>query len=89
LKQLPGPFDLVFIDADKTNYKNYYEAVLPKMPSGGVILVDNVLWSGTVLDPKEEDAKAIAHFNDHVARDNRVERVLLTVRDGIFFIRKK
>jgi caffeoyl-CoA O-methyltransferase len=89
LKQLPGPFDFVFIDADKTNYKNYYEAVLPKMPSGGVILVDNVLWGGSVLDPKDDDGKAIAQFNDHVARDNRVDRVLLTIRDGVFFIRKK
>lgn len=89
LEQLPGPFDLVFIDADKTNYKNYYEAVLPKMPSGGIILVDNVLWSGRVLAPETEDDVAIAEFNDHVSKDSRVERVLLTIRDGVFFIRKK
>jgi caffeoyl-CoA O-methyltransferase len=89
LKKLDGPFDLVFIDADKTNYKNYYEAVLPKMPSGGVILVDNVLWSGHVLDPKTDDDRAIVEFNDHVSKDDRVEKVLLTIRDGVFFIRKK
>lgn len=88
LKKLEGPFDLVFIDADKGNYKNYYEAVLPKVPSGGIILVDNVLWSGQVLDPKTDDDKAIAAFNDHVAQDSRVEKVLLTVRDGVYFIRK-
>lgn len=89
LKKLDGPFDIVFIDADKTNYKNYYEAVMPKLKSGGIILVDNVLWSGAVLDPKTEDDHAIADFNNHVAADSRVERVLLTIRDGVFFIRKK
>lgn len=88
LKKLDGPFDLVFIDADKGNYKNYYEAVLPKVPSGGIILVDNVLWSGQVLDPKTDDDFAIAAFNDHIAQDSRVEKVLLTVRDGVYFIRK-
>ncbi|MCW5824822.1 MAG: class I SAM-dependent methyltransferase [Cyanobacteria bacterium TGS_CYA1] len=88
LKKLEGPFDLVFIDADKGNYKNYYEAVLPKMQSGGIILVDNVLWSGAVLDPKTDDDKAIVAFNEHVASDDRVEKVLLTIRDGVYFIRK-
>jgi len=89
LKQLDGPFDLVFIDADKGNYKNYYEAVLPKLKSGGIILIDNVLWSGAVLDPKTDDDKAIDALNNHVAGDNRVDKVLLTIRDGVFFIRKK
>ena len=89
LKNLAGPFDFVFIDADKTNYLNYYEAVLPKMPSGGLILVDNVLWGGAVLDPKTEDDKAIDSLNQRVAKDDRVNRVLLTIRDGIFLIRKK
>jgi caffeoyl-CoA O-methyltransferase len=55
LAKLSGPFDFVFIDADKPNYKNYYEAVLPKLKAGGVILVDNVLWSGTVLEPSKAD----------------------------------
>ena len=84
-----GPFDLVFIDADKGNYKNYYEAVLPKLKSGGVILIDNVLWSGAVLDPKTEDDRAIDDLNNHVVRDTRVDKVLSTIRDGVFFIRKK
>lgn len=89
IKGLEGQFDLVFIDADKANYKNYYEAVLPLLPSGGVIMVDNVLWNGTVLDPQRSSDKAIDAFNQHVAKDDRVEKVLLTVRDGVYFIRKK
>lgn len=89
LAALNGPFDFVFIDADKGNYKNYYEAVLPKLKSGGIILIDNVLWSGAVLDPKTEDDKAIDDLNKHVAKDDRVDKVLLTVRDGVYFIRKK
>ncbi len=89
LEALEGPFDFVFIDADKGNYKNYYEAVLPKLKSGGIILIDNVLWSGAVLDPKTEDDKAIDDLNNHVAQDKRVDKVLLTIRDGVFFIRKK
>jgi caffeoyl-CoA O-methyltransferase len=89
LKQLSGPFDFVFIDADKTNYLNYYEAVLPKIPTGGVIVVDNVLWSGAVLDPKTEHDMTIVEFNNKIAKDTRVEKVMLTVRDGVYLIRKK
>lgn len=89
LAALNGPFDFVFIDADKGNYKNYYEAVLPKLKSGGIILIDNVLWSGAVLDPKTEDDRAIDDLNKHVAKDDRVDKVLLTIRDGVYFIRKK
>ena len=89
IKKLSGPFDLVFIDADKTNYPNYYEAVLEKMKSGGIILIDNVLWSGNVLDPKTDDDKAICRLNDKVASDPRVDKVLLTVRDGVYFICKR
>ena len=89
IAKMDGPIDLVFIDADKTNYLNYYEALLPKMKTGGVILVDNVLWSGKVLDPKSDDDKAIAAFNDRVSSDERVDKVLLTVRDGVFFLRKR
>lgn len=89
LKHLNGPFDLVFMDADKGNYTNYYEAVLPKLRSGGVMLIDNVLWGGAVLDPKTEDDKAIDALNNRVASDNRVDKVLLTIRDGVYFIRKK
>ncbi len=89
LKTLEGPFDLVFIDADKAGYVDYYEAALPMLSERGLIAVDNVLWSGFVLDPKEDDGRAIAAFNDHVTRDERVTNVLLTVRDGIMLIRHK
>ena len=89
MKKLAGPFDFVFIDADKGNYSHYYEAVLPKLKSGGIILIDNVLWSGHVLNPKTEDDFAITALNDLVAKDERVNRVMLTIRDGVFFIRKK
>lgn len=82
-------FDLVFIDADKENYLNYYEAVLPHLKSGGLIVADNTLWSGKVLDPKEQSDRAIVAFNTHVARDSRVEQVLLSVRDGIMLTRKR
>jgi predicted O-methyltransferase YrrM len=80
---LAGPIDLVFIDADKTNYIHYWDACLPKVRAGGVILADNVLWSGEVLAPKEADARALAAFNEHIARDPRVEHVMLPIRDGI------
>lgn len=89
IKSLKGHFDLCFIDADKTNYVNYYEAVLPLMRTGGVILVDNVLWSGRVLKPSDADDRAIVELNERVALDERVDRVLLPIRDGIFFIRKR
>jgi caffeoyl-CoA O-methyltransferase len=81
--------DLVFIDADKENYVAYWEAVMPLLPAGGVILADNTLWSGRVLDPREPSDHAIARFNDHVAADPRVDHVLLSVRDGIVLARKR
>jgi caffeoyl-CoA O-methyltransferase len=80
--------DLVFIDADKTNYLNYWQAVLPLMPVGGIVIADNTLWSGKVLDPQEASDRAIVRFNAHVAADPRVEHVLLSVRDGIMLARK-
>ncbi len=83
IEGLSGHFDIVFIDADKANYINYWEACVPKMRKGGLILVDNVLWSGRALDPKEKDDIAVAAFNTHAARDVRVDLVLLTVRDGV------
>ena len=89
LKSLSGPFDMAFIDADKVNYPNYYEAVLPKIKQGGIILIDNVLWGGAVLDPQTEDDKAITELNDLIAKDERVDRVLLTIRDGVFLVRKR
>jgi caffeoyl-CoA O-methyltransferase len=82
---LDGPFELVFIDADKPNYVNYYEATLPLLADGGLIVIDNTLWSGRVVDPEddEETTRAIRELNDHVLADPRVENVLLTVRDGM------
>ncbi len=84
-------FDLVFIDADKQQYVDYYEAVLPKLKPGGYIVADNVLWSGKVLNTDEladKDTKGIQAFNSHVLNDNRVEQVILSVRDGLLLIRK-
>jgi caffeoyl-CoA O-methyltransferase len=89
IKLVKAPFDLCFIDADKTNYLNYYEAVLPLMRSGGVILVDNVLWSGRVLNPSSEDDHAIVELNERISQDDRVDRVLLPIRDGVFYVRKR
>jgi caffeoyl-CoA O-methyltransferase len=88
---LPGPFDLVFIDADKTSYSAYFEATLAKLAPDGAILVDNVLWSGRVLDPAivDPDTAAIKAFNDQVLADDRVEVVMLTVRDGVSLIRHR
>jgi caffeoyl-CoA O-methyltransferase len=90
LERLDGPWDLVFIDADKENYVNYYEAVLPKLAVGGFIVADNVLWSGRVLgEDGDATTQAIKRFNDHVAADERVECLLLTVRDGLTLIRPR
>lgn len=89
IAKLKAPFDMCFIDADKPNYLNYYEAVLPLMRTGGVILIDNVLWSGRVLNPTDESDRAICALNDRIAIDDRVDRVLLPIRDGVFFVRKK
>jgi caffeoyl-CoA O-methyltransferase len=83
LKSIKGPFDMAFIDADKENYSNYYETILPMIRPGGLIAVDNVLWSGRVLDPQDKSDKAIHQFNERVIQDERVESVLLTVRDGL------
>ncbi len=89
LAALSGPLDLVFIDADKGNYVSYYEAALPLLRPGGLIVADNTLWSGKVVAPQTEVEQAIARFNDHVARDARVDKVLLTVRDGMTLARKR
>jgi predicted O-methyltransferase YrrM len=90
---IPGlqqQWDLVFIDADKTGYIDYYELTLPKVKPGGFIIADNVLFHGEVLQEnlKGKNAKAIQAFNEHVKNDSRVEQVLLTVRDGLLLIRK-
>ncbi|MEL6533757.1 MAG: class I SAM-dependent methyltransferase [Bacteroidota bacterium] len=88
---LEVPFDLVFIDADKVNYGQYYDLVLDKMPTGGVILADNVLWTGKVVEPVEEkdkETQALLAFNKRVQEDARVENILLPFRDGIMMARK-
>lgn len=86
IAQLDGTFDLVFIDADKPNYRNYYEAVLPKLSDNGLIVADNALRDGRVLEEGDEPMK---DFNDHVRNDPRVECVLLTVRDGMLLVMKR
>ena len=89
--RLEGDFDFVFIDADKPNYVNYYEAVLPRLTERGLIAADNTLWSGRVLDDSADDegTRAIKAFNAHVESDSRVTSVMLTVRDGVTLIRPK
>lgn len=89
LAGLEGPFDLVFIDADKTGYKHYYEEALRLLRPGGVVIVDNALWSGRVLDPQDPSSAAIDDLNRHIENDERVDRLLLTVRDGMFLARKR
>jgi predicted O-methyltransferase YrrM len=83
-------WDIVFIDADKTGYINYYELTLPHVKKNGLIIADNVLFHGEVLEEniKGKNAKAINEFNEHVKNDNRVEQVMLTVRDGLLLMRK-
>jgi caffeoyl-CoA O-methyltransferase len=85
IASLGGPFELVFIDADKESYVNYYEATLPLLADGGLMVIDNTLWSGRVADADENDdnTRAIRALNDRVQADPRVENVLLTVRDGM------
>jgi predicted O-methyltransferase YrrM len=86
---LEGEFDFVFIDADKENYDAYFEAVLPRLSEGGLIAIDNTLWSGRVLDPPDETTKLIAALNDKLAADDRVVAVQLTVRDGVTLVRRR
>ena len=85
-------FDMVFIDADKSNYINYFHLIIDKMNSGGIILSDNVLWSGKVvekLDPKDKDTKVLLEYNKLLNTDDRVETVLLPIRDGLTITRVK
>jgi len=89
LASLAGPFDFAFLDADKENYPRYYERILDLLRPGGMIAVDNVLWSGKVLDPRDEETKAIHALNERARRDPRVDTVLLTVRDGVLLARKR
>ena len=93
LAALPAdpPVDFAFIDADKGGYLDYYEALVPRLRPGGLLVADNVLWSGRVVDPAagDPDTQAIRRFNDHVAADDRCDRVMLAVGDGITLCRKR
>ncbi|HEX9723137.1 MAG TPA: class I SAM-dependent methyltransferase [Vicinamibacteria bacterium] len=89
IKRLDGPFDFVFIDADKENYPTYYDLCLERVRAGGAIAIDNVLWSGHVLNPQDEETRAIVAVNEKVLRDDRVDNALLTIRDGVMLAVKK
>lgn len=92
LPDIMGPFDLVFLDADKSEYCKYYDAVIEKVRTGGVILADNVLWSGHVIensDRHDPDTTGIREFNEMILRDRRVEVLMLPIRDGITMLMKK
>ncbi len=94
LSIIPGideTFDIVFLDADKENYVTYFDQVIDKLRPGGIILADNVLWDGKVLDHKSKDKESVGirEFNEYIKNDTRLEHVLLTIRDGIMIIRKK
>jgi len=91
IPQLPYNWDLVFIDADKPSYIDYYELVVPKLNKGGIILADNVLFHGHIFEEPitNKNAKAIQAFNEHVMNDTRTEQVFITIRDGVLMIKKK
>ena len=92
IPQLDKIFDLIFIDADKENYSNYFHCVIDKLNSGGIILSDNVLWSGKVIEPVKADdtsTKALIVYNKLLKKDQRIETVLLPIRDGLAISRKK
>lgn len=92
IPELHETWDMVFIDADKSNYANYYNLVFDHVRPGGFIIADNVLWSGKVVEPlkpQDIDTKALLEFNDMVTKDERVENVLLPIRDGLMVARKK
>jgi predicted O-methyltransferase YrrM len=91
IPEIKGSFDLVFIDADKENYANYFDMVIGRVSQGGFIIADNVLWSGKVLDDPQtmdEDTRALLEFSKKIQADQRVENVLFPIRDGIMVMRK-
>ncbi|MFL2612602.1 MAG: O-methyltransferase [Flavobacteriaceae bacterium] len=91
VKKLNLDFDLVFIDADKENYPLYFDSIIDKVKPGGVIIADNILWSGKILEKVEEEdyaTKSIIEFNDKVNNDERVEVIIFPIRDGLSLIRK-
>lgn len=89
IEKMDDPFDFVFLDADKINYPQYYQAVLPMLKSGSLLVIDNVLWQGSVLEPQDDKARAIDRLNRMIAQDDRVEKVMLTIRDGVTIVRKR
>lgn len=92
IPQLDEKFDLVFIDADKRQYVEYYEAIMPRLNQGAFILADDVLWDGKVLediDPNDKQTQGILNFNKHIQNDDRVENLILPIRHGLMMIRKK
>ena len=88
IPQIEVAFDFAFLDADKVNYPKYYDLILPKLDPGGLLMIDNVFWEGTVLNPDDEKSIAIDGLNQTIAKDSRVEQVMLTVRDGLTVVRK-
>jgi caffeoyl-CoA O-methyltransferase len=88
IAELDGPFDLVFVDADKRGYPDYYDAVVPKLAPNGLIVIDNTLQGGEVVDPHREQAQIMDAFNDHILADPRTVNVMLTVRDGVTLVRR-
>lgn len=92
IPKLDKNFELVFIDADKSNYSNYYDLLIDDLPKGAILIADNVLWSGKVIEEtkkNDKDTEALKIFNKKITDDNRVENVLLPIRDGLMVIRKK
>jgi predicted O-methyltransferase YrrM len=93
VKSLPYTYDLIFIDADKPNYIRYYELAMQKLNIGGYILLDNILWSGKVVDEsalvKDKDTQLLHLLNQTIQQDERVENILLPIRDGLMLVRKK
>jgi predicted O-methyltransferase YrrM len=91
IPHLEYEFDLIFLDADKMKYLDYYEILLPKLRTGGLLITDNVLWNGQVVDKKFDDktTNALREFNNYIASDERVDKIILPIRDGLFLIRKR
>jgi len=92
IKTITEPIDLIFIDADKKNYLNYYHLAIEKLASGGLIIADNVLWSGKITMPEssmDRETLALHEFNNYVQQDERVENMLLPIRDGLMVLRKR
>ncbi|MEZ4993466.1 MAG: O-methyltransferase [Saprospiraceae bacterium] len=90
IPELPGEFDLIFLDAGKQHYERYYHQLIDRMPSGGLLLADNVLWSGKVLQKEQDkDTRVLHQFNEMIRDDDRVDKLMLPLRDGLFIIQKR